>query len=1812
MRVKRRATVFLLSSIVLIGMFTVVLHAGASFAEPTSKSSSSTDASDSTGGLPSEFAEGGQNGFTWGLDGSGEWNKLAYMDCNMTRIVVGINSEDSAALAELETVAADLDAKIVGNVTMAGRVKAAVVELPLRAVSAFAGRVRVIGLASYVEPNLKIQAQWIPNDPYWHLQWGAKKIEADKAWNTTVGNSSVLVAVVDTGIYHVHPDLALNYAPLGYDWVNMDSDPMDDNGHGTHCAGVIAAALNNSIGIGGIAQVRIMAEKVLGSGGLGYTDGLASGIIHATDQGAKIISMSLGCYSQSQLVYDAIKYAHDAGVLLIAAAGNEDTNIRSYPAGHDEVVAVAATDTGDKKVWFSNWGNWIELAAPGIDILSTVPDGYESCSGTSMAAPHVSGVAALVWSKYPNSTRDWVRMWLRRTADDLGVPGFDIYFGYGRVNARKSVEQTPPVHELMICGWETPPYVEPGTAGVINASVLNFGEEAQDVTVKLLANGTVVHSSSLGLLGCGRSATVSLIWTPTVAGLYDVTVSVAPVPGESDPTNNVVSKTVYVGSPVKAFVLHSSGNVDANSTITWQTLNQEWPQFGGTMIYVDYATLNKEVITYEDIAATGADVLILSCAYDPFAGWQFTNLEIGAIKRYVQEGHGLIATSGTFYYEVPNNCKLAPLFGMNENITWHVTRSDLLNLADLSHPLFANVPNPLSFLKTRGAIPVDGRWDTNELRDGKYLALGRDQESAIVVYRGLVYFSVWMETLPPYYRDHLQLFYNAITWSRYQRPQHELEVSLKCPVHLNPDKKVMINATVKNAGKEVESDVELRLLINEMPVAGLSIPTLAVDETRTTSYEWMPREGRYSVSAYAPPVPGEEDTSNNIQVSGTVVSFGALIGLIGTHGETLHNNRLRGYYLSQGHIVDFIRVQLTPELLSDYDILIVGEESYNIEWDQLEVAAIHDFVRSGKGFAAIGDELSDSVMAILGEYGIKYTGSRGGSGFTSSFNSHRLTESVGNIFASGPTDSLEVASPACWIANDSDNSHILVAATQTQGHVVCMSDDFAADVLRGDNRMMFANMAYWMMIEREHDLTVFSDALTCQEPGRQTLVNATVKNHGLAREANVQLCLLINETLVESVIVPSLATGQSYKFSYPWVPATDGKYNITAYVPPVTGEEYTANNVLTRSVRVQPVKGRVFFDQTHGTDNIAVYACWVDSVEEKGYAVEPHVSGSITLGALAGYDVLVIPQAREVYTSDELAAIRNFVSNGRGLLVVGDENPVIYTSLTSFSGINWTAGGSGGAAVKVAVHEVTEGVSTAYFNAPTTQLCIAPPAIGLIEDQQGNVMLATSLVALGKVLALADEDSVSDRFVEYADNLRLATNVIGWLASRSFKHDLAVRLNAPEYVQMNGSALLQATVTNRGIFNETEVQLFLSVDEVVVDTVAAATLQVGESYTLSYAFTGTSMGLHNVTAFAPPLPTEGYTPNNIMSINVSVFFYTRLSLSHEWKESGLPMDWHGDDASWKYRLPFDFPFFGVSHREIYVSCNGLITFQAPDSNYSNSITALTDKLAIAPAWGDWLSIDPHDIYLWETPDHVGIRWLVGAYGLDSVGNFEAILCSNGTIQFNYGNCGGPVSATSGISDGEGHMFAEDLWSLDRADTVIFLPFYIEGTHDVAVVNLTTDQCRAYTGWTVGMNVTATNLGTAIETFTLTVYCDDAKIWTYNAVNMLPNEVIELSFNWTVREMPYGCNHVVKAFANLTTDEAMENNVCFGELIEIRSTGDLNGDDVVDMKDIGNVCKAFGSYPSRGDWNFWADLNKDGRVDLRDIGMVCVNYGKGMS
>jgi thermitase len=297
----------------------------------------------------------------------------------------------------------------------------------------------------FVEPHfLYVSNQGFePNDAlYSRYQWNLPQIETPEGWSVSQGSKDVVVGIIDTGIDLEHPDLKPNIGQ-GLNLVDKNRPPADDVGHGTHVAGVISALINNGEGVAGMSwRNPVMPIKALDHTGAGSTYTVAQGIIWATDQGAKVINMSLGNYANAQFLHDAIRYAFDRDVVLIAASGNDNTEQPGYPAAYPEVFAVGATDSQLQKASFSNYGDYIDAAAPGVSIASTYPDNqYAALSGTSMASPHVAALAALIRSVNPSLKNTEVMEIMRRTAVDLGPPGKDKYFGYGMIDVVKALSQ---------------------------------------------------------------------------------------------------------------------------------------------------------------------------------------------------------------------------------------------------------------------------------------------------------------------------------------------------------------------------------------------------------------------------------------------------------------------------------------------------------------------------------------------------------------------------------------------------------------------------------------------------------------------------------------------------------------------------------------------------------------------------------------------------------------------------------------------------------------------------------------------------------------------------------------------------------------------------------------------------------------------------------------------------------------------------------------------------------------------------------------------------------------------------------------------------------------------------------------------------------------------------------------------------------------------------------------------------------------------------------------------------------------------------
>lgn len=281
-----------------------------------------------------------------------------------------------------------------------------------------------------------------PNDVlYAKYQWNLPIIDTLSGWNVGKGSSEVTVAVIDTGVDLAHPDLQGHLAP-GLNVINEQADPVDDVGHGTHVAGVVSALVNNGEGVAGMTWYNpVMPVKVLDETGAGNTYAVSQGIIWAADHGAKVINLSLGNYAEASFLHDAIKYAYDKDVVIVAASGNDNTDEPGYPAAYPEVLAVAAIDANQRKAAFSNYGDYIDVAAPGVSIASTyMHQQYAALSGTSMASPHAAALAALIRSVNPQLKNTEVMDIMKQTAIDLGPAGKDDYFGFGQIDVAKALE----------------------------------------------------------------------------------------------------------------------------------------------------------------------------------------------------------------------------------------------------------------------------------------------------------------------------------------------------------------------------------------------------------------------------------------------------------------------------------------------------------------------------------------------------------------------------------------------------------------------------------------------------------------------------------------------------------------------------------------------------------------------------------------------------------------------------------------------------------------------------------------------------------------------------------------------------------------------------------------------------------------------------------------------------------------------------------------------------------------------------------------------------------------------------------------------------------------------------------------------------------------------------------------------------------------------------------------------------------------------------------------------------------------------------
>lgn len=379
----------------------------------------------------------------------------------------------------------------------------------------------------YAEPDFAGHAcATVPDDPSYGNQWGLKNtgqnpggygagtagcdIDAELAWDIERGSRDVIIGHLDTGVDLDHPDFVANYQAsvfwrniaeipgnnidddgngfkddtVGWNFAYNNNNVQDDVGHGTHTAGTIGAHTNNTTGVAGVCwYCQIMPIKVLDSTGFGWYSWWISGIDYAVKNGARLVNMSMGGTDSSNALKDEIDYAWNSGVLPIVSMGNDtlhDDSTKFYPAAFANVIAVGATANSDERmtkghkgsIGWSMWGSWIDVCAPGNAIYSTLWDNtYGYYWGTSMAAPHVTGTAALMLSRNPDLTNSEIKNILQSTAEDLGAPGFDVYFGAGRINAYQALQQVQ-----WLPGWNAETVLVANSNGYLERDAAVSGE----------------------------------------------------------------------------------------------------------------------------------------------------------------------------------------------------------------------------------------------------------------------------------------------------------------------------------------------------------------------------------------------------------------------------------------------------------------------------------------------------------------------------------------------------------------------------------------------------------------------------------------------------------------------------------------------------------------------------------------------------------------------------------------------------------------------------------------------------------------------------------------------------------------------------------------------------------------------------------------------------------------------------------------------------------------------------------------------------------------------------------------------------------------------------------------------------------------------------------------------------------------------------------------------------------------------------------------------------------------------------------------
>ncbi len=965
-----------------------------------------------------------------------------------------------------------------------------------------------------------IGLEGVPNDPRWDEQYGPQIIRANDAWSQISGppTNPIIIGVIDTGIDYNHPDLDAVYLPGGYDWVNDDNDPMDDNDHGTHVAGIIAAEINNSLGIAGVAgfgpsYVRVMAEKVFTSYGGGSDDVIAQGIVHAVDFGIDIMSNSWGG-GPSDIIAEAMEYARDNGVIIIAAAGNgfgPDAD-QHYPSALPYVISVSSTDRNDQLSFFSSYGYTVDVAAPGSDVLSSIIGGdYAEFSGTSMATPHVSATAALMLLKQPDLSPFEIRTLLHDTSVDLGSPGFDIKFGYGRIDAfNATVAAERPDIDLRATIYMPQHPIITNSIIDITIGLFNFGTTNQDLDYVIKRDGKVIDSGTY--TNFAAASEIMIQEQLFVVDPRDVTLQVyiTPVAGEVNTDNNNATQVLEFGQQTYQIVVDD---------FTWDDAKN-----GGY-----------------DAGLQGDDAAVEIPLPFPFEFFEGFNFETAFVSTngYVS----FINPFPTLYYPSMfpddfNPFVIAPLwtdlvmmegFGNTTSDSpklWIKERNDSVIFQwDKVHLFF----NPNANLTFQMVLFMNGDIQFN------YLNVATDF-AAIGVNKGIRsndYTQYWSPMQGAIALNNMSLLFTRQS----VKVQNDVGVMvLGMPEVGLPNDNYTIEIAIVNFGLADATGVSYDLSINGTSVLANSTDVDA-GFGNVFTYEWTPTsEGLYQFNLSVSPYLNETNLGNNVfEFDVTIVSSNLNIPF-GANMDYLFDANFFGTASEWPMLTMYIEQSETDPVIArlwlSYSDMRTGDLIFEFfyEFNILTFEVVDSFGMQIPfilpAFADVGYE--NAFGTIVGTTTYNYQGQ--------TLNAFRLDSGFGQeVFYDQATGAMLLDIETIWNGTGEDTAEVeLFYAPQV---ITAPSTNQLIQILAPDGPI-----------------------------GGETTVFGYVRNTGQSAASGTSVSITLDGTLQETTPVNSLAPGESQVLQWT-LPTDEGVHVVSAELSAASGETFLDDNVDVKSYR---------------------------------------------------------------------------------------------------------------------------------------------------------------------------------------------------------------------------------------------------------------------------------------------------------------------------------------------------------------------------------------------------------------------------------------------------------------------------------------------------------------------------------------------------------------------------------------------------------------------------------------------------------------------